>query len=151
MEMRTFKDEVFRHAMLGYHPVIDTKTVLLMPGQYPCIPGWHCDGVLRPERGAQPDMDSVGERIYHYIFSMSGGSAPNIPTEFVCKDETLQVDEDNVWSSVAKGLQGYSRKTFKTEANSIYRFNRATLHRGLPATERTVRYFFRLSFTTCLA
>ncbi len=38
--------------------VVDVKVHMLMPNQYPCIPGWHCDLVPRDENNQQ-DFNKV--------------------------------------------------------------------------------------------
>lgn len=135
-----------RMARKGYHPVVDTKSVLLMPGQYPCIPGWHCDGVIRDERGLQPNLNTLHNPIKHYIYSIS--ESGNGGTEFLDNDiYHTDIDEDNVWGSVDKQIEeSGDAKIKKCLNNHVYSFFRNQLHRGVEAKERTWRYFFRLSF-----
>src|SRR5580700_1237659 len=35
--------------------IVDTRVHMLMPGWYPCIPGWHHDDVPRTRADGQPD------------------------------------------------------------------------------------------------
>lgn len=139
-----FNAEIIRHALLGYHPVIDTKSVLLMPGQYPCIPGWHCDGVIRSERGGQPDIATIGEDIKHYI-CVIGENDGIVGTEVATNEVTLNIDPDNVWKEVDKQMGAYQEGRV-LKSGQIAKINRQTLHRGSVATGRGWRYFFRLSF-----
>ena len=134
--------ECVEHALRGYHPVIDTKSVLLMPGQYPCIPGWHCDGVVRPSRGEQPDLSTLWEPIHHYtcVISENGGSG----TQFAKGRHAIEVAEDSVWKSVDEQLKDCN--WIPAESGRVYRFRRNQLHRGNRASKRGWRYFFRLSF-----
>ena len=128
-------------ARLGYHPVIDTKSVLLMEGQYPCIPGWHCDGVIRAAQGAQPDMSTLGEPIQHFVCVVGGDG-----TEFLVTPWLIDgVDSDNVWASVNAQIPEDAH-THQLHSGDIVSFNRDQLHRGPAATARGWRYFFRLSF-----
>jgi len=136
------KEEILPHARRGYHPVIDTKSVLLMPGQYPCIPGWHCDGVIRTRRGGQPNLCTLDDEVLHYICSM-GDSIEHQGTELAMDRQVLDVDPDNVWGSVDAQVAGRSTKLLSGE---VAKFRRSQLHRGLPATARGWRYFFRMSF-----
>ena len=60
--MGYISETVFHHSgNLGknLYPIIDTRSTMLMEGFYPCIPGWHCDGVPRHKRFQQPDMSQV--------------------------------------------------------------------------------------------
>ena len=54
----------------GYHIVIDTKVVMLMPGMYPCIGGWHADAIER--KNGQPDLSTLNDnKGTHFIYSAS--------------------------------------------------------------------------------
>lgn len=129
-------------AMKGYHPVIDTKVVQLMQGQYPCIPGWHCDGVIRAARGSQPNMATLNQHVMHYICSVSTSEYGG--TEVSTNPLEVEYDPDNVWGSVSNELLYHQGEVLKS--GQIAQFTRDRLHRGTPATERCWRYFFRLSF-----
>jgi hypothetical protein len=137
-------NEITRSALIGYHPVIDTKTILLMPGQTPCIPGWHCDGVIRKDRGSQPDLTTLNEPVYHYVSSVA--------SEYISPTEILDgilvsknIDENKVWNSVNDQVKNKYR-TSLVESGQIVKFKRSTLHRGTPTDKRAWRFFFRLSF-----
>lgn len=130
-----------QHARLGYHPVIDTKSVLLMPGQYPCIPGWHCDGVIRSDKYAQPDPHTLGEPIWHYTCVLG-----NDATHFYGGSVKVDIDEKAVWQSVNNYLEAYGGVVHEGSSGTVYAFKRDQLHRGPAATVRGWRYFFRLSF-----
>lgn len=141
-------EELRDQAFKGYHPVIDTKVVLLMPGQYPCIPGWHCDGVIRKARGEQPNLDTLNEGVYHYIFSASasgshcGTDIKSIPSSI---SKSL-IDQDNVWRSVNKSIEECDPEYETTINCGLYKISRSTLHRGTAAKERQWRFFFRMSY-----
>lgn len=74
---------------------IDIKVHMLMPGQYPCIPGWHIDLVPRGDDGKQM-MDKIDASQKMYLL-ISGPPITEfrdgrkiIPGEFV---EFTQMDE----------------------------------------------------------
>ncbi len=47
--------------------VVDVKVHMLMPGQYPCIPDWHCDFIPRDsDLNKRPDLIS-GEKMYLWV------------------------------------------------------------------------------------
>jgi hypothetical protein len=136
---------MYEQALLGYHPVIDTKVVMLMQGMTPCIPGWHCDGVLRDETTGQPDLNTLNEPIYHFVGAINSRNTAN--TEIMTEPLSLDVDHKKVWGSVdnsIKKLSDYSYTSLKS--GDIVRFTRSTLHRGTPAKSKCWRFFFRLSF-----
>jgi hypothetical protein len=134
--------QILHHALAGYHPVIDTKVVQLMPGQYPCIPGWHCDGVIRKARGEQPDLNTLNEHVMHYVCSFC--SEDTSKTSVMLDSINLDVDENNVWSSVNEQVKPNRVKHLRS--GQVGMFTRDRLHQGTPATKRCWRYFFRLSF-----
>ena len=136
-------NEILEHSLKGYHPVIDTKSVMLMPEWYPCIPGWHCDGVIRKDRQSQPCMDTLNENVKHYICSVSSDPGA-CNTGYLNESVTVEVDPDSVWTSVDNALK--DRKALETDSGVVYKFTRPTLHKGMKATRRCWRYFFRLSF-----
>jgi len=137
-------------AELGYHPVIDTKVVMLMKGQYPCIAGWHCDGVIRKDRDSQPDLATLHEPIKHFVCTISdAGPKGHCGTEFIAQDVELKAvpEGENVWGWVNQQLGKAEHLHRYTPANGdIAMFNRSALHRGTAATKRQWRFFFRLSF-----
>lgn len=47
--------------------LVDVKVHMLMPGQYPCIPGWHCDFVPRNNEGEKVFEDITGEKMYLWV------------------------------------------------------------------------------------
>lgn len=103
-------------ALKGYHPVIDTKTVLLQPGQYPCIGGWHCDGVIRRAVGEQPDLSTLNEDVRHFICTVSDASSydDHCGTELLTKPLVMPehhitsalIDGKNVWGAVNNAVEG---------------------------------------------
>lgn len=147
-----FQDDLVRWAVKGYHPVIDTKVVQLMPGQYPCIPGWHCDGVIRNDRNSQPDLNTLYDHVPHYIFSTSDVPEDQYcPTELINQDvyvDECAINPESVWGSVNSCVIGLEKNLdiLRTQKDKIYRFTRPTLHRGAQAKYRQWRYFYRLSF-----
>jgi hypothetical protein len=49
---------------------VDIKVHMLMPGQFPCIPGWHCDNV--PRVGGQQDWSKVDTKHKMYCWVSNG-------------------------------------------------------------------------------
>src|SRR5262245_42868217 len=61
---------------------VDTRTHMLMPPMYPCLPGWHCDDFYRPTDD-QPDLDSLLEKAPSVHHSVVFGNTAF--TEFVAE------------------------------------------------------------------
>lgn len=143
-----FKELIVDQAMLGYHPVIDTKVVLLMPGMYPCIGGWHCDGVIRKDQNSQPNLDTLDEPIQHFICTISDAGDDHCGTDILSRKAIFSInDDENIWAQVNQSVEDLEDKRIHTtKSGEIVQFDRQTLHRGTVATVRQWRYFFRLSF-----
>lgn len=130
--------------------VIDSRVHMLMPGQYPAIPGWHCDGIERANYVAQPDMTKLDNGRIHFTYHTSAGphgfERPVSSTCFLTYPCTLEVNPERVWASVSEEL---SRLPVLGVGNSqdgqLMRFNSMTLHRASPAEARGWRYWFRAS------
>lgn len=124
-----------------YAIVFDTKKVLLQPGQYPCIPGWHCDAIERGDNG-QPALHTLHQNPGFHVVCTVGGDG----TEFVDNQLTVEYDEDRVWGSVNEAVEDdVHHRIRQLDDGEIAFFSPSTLHRGPQATKRSWRFFFRMS------
>ena len=74
---------------------------MLMPEFYPCIGGWHCDGVFRKNNSSQPQLKLINNNIYNYICVVP--SVSNISnTKFINEIIDIEVNTLHVWYSVNK-------------------------------------------------
>jgi hypothetical protein len=63
--------------------IIDTRVHMLIPGFWPCIPGWHHDDVPREREDGQPDYFKPSYRTTHIAtFVCAGSGYPAAPTEY---------------------------------------------------------------------
>lgn len=127
--------------------IIDTKSVMLMPGMYPAIPGWHCDNVLRRSNNGQPDLESLNSNIYNYSVSLSSSQTGGVSrTEFLLNDAELEINENRVWQSVDSAVNdNFPNNILSVPDGNVMRFSQPTIHRATPATEKGWRFFFRAS------
>ena len=144
------KQDAFRMVPTRFHPVIDTRVHMLMPGMYPTIPGWHCDGVPRRGPDGQPDLSLMDPEQKHWSVYMASGDGVS-PTEFIFDNVSVRYHTRHVWGSVNQSVlrrQNSSEplKVIRAAPGEIYGFNSKTLHRATPCTERGWRFFFRLSY-----
>src|SRR5262245_43743261 len=56
--------------------VIDSRVHMLMPGWYPCIPGWHLDDVPRTRSDGQPEHRCPAYRAEHILCVVGDASLP---------------------------------------------------------------------------
>lgn len=99
------RQNVFKETILkDYDFIVDTKSVMVMKGEYPSIPGWHCDFVSRNTKDGQPDIDEENKNIKHFLVffsnSKDGKNEQVTGTEFVTTPQNIDVDTKNVWRSV---------------------------------------------------
>lgn len=129
---------------------VDSRVHMLMPGWYPCIPGWHCDDFYRPN--GQPDLENVPEMNH---FAMVIGSTAC--TEFITKPINLPGPDEILATVVcpkqARPLYAYYNQCMEyspltgsrrqVESGEIIQFGPLDFHRGMPATNNSWRLFVR--------
>lgn len=99
---------------------VDVKVHMLMPGQWPCIPNWHFDNVLRDENNVQDFSKRVmGATMWLWL------SGPPL-TEF--KHETMS-----------------GTRIVKVTPKEWHGFDQWDEHRGTAADEHGWRCFIRIS------
>lgn len=138
--------------------IFDSRAHMLMPGMWPCIPGWHHDDVFRPAPGAQPDYDWMladPERNPQHILGLV--NADVAPTEFLTYDGVRRfpkVEQGNVykvWNDLIEGerrMQINATEVIQAEDRRLYQFDGTGLHRGVGAVKHGWRWFGRVSWQT---
>lgn len=155
VDRNTTNHEVLRHI------IIDTKVVMLMEGQYPAIPGWHCDAVKRCSTYAQPDLGAIDDNGLHWVVTTSTHDEGVSNTEFLETEDGVVcfVDPTRVWGSVNErinetlnlspedknSLLVTAPKIKKTKDGVIYKFTQRDLHQAARAHNSGWRWFFRAS------
>lgn len=124
--------------------VVDSRVHMLKPGWYPCIPGWHLDGIRRPD--GQPDFVNIPKNDNH-LLSVIG---PTSMTEFLNRRVKLhRPDPENVYQSFTRqiNLQISSNvaEPVSYPSGSIIEFGPTDFHRGVAADEHGWRFFIRAS------
>lgn len=129
---------------LNQQIVIDTRVTMTMPGQYPSIPGWHCDDVPRPN--GQPDMRLIKSEVKHLMCILSDKEDVSC-TEFVTENVDVDLDENRVWASLDEEINKLKPMTGFIKPGQIVLFDQNTIHRASPTKQGGWRLFFRLSYT----
>jgi hypothetical protein len=127
------------------HCVIDTRSHMLMKGQYPAIGGWHCDFYPRGSSG-QPDVTKGHRDSFHYVVTLSSNKDGVSCTEFVNDKVIVEVDDERVWKSVHEAVEAQKPNTLRIKDGDILRFSQETIHRATPTENPGWRFFLRLSF-----
>ncbi len=125
--------------------IIDSRVHMLMPGWYPCIPGWHHDDVPRSTKDGQPNYDNPEYHSEH-IMCVIGKSA--MPEFLNCATEMPKPEgvTYGVWNEHIN--KKYLDGAFTVTSNKVYHFTWQDFHRGMPATENCWRFFIRASRNT---
>jgi hypothetical protein len=133
--------------------IIDSRVHMLMPGFYPCIPGWHLDDVPRTREDGQPEHDHPAYKSENIMTIIGDASI----TEFVRGElelEDIGFKEGSVYgkwnADINKQLsQANCRISVKKAPElALIHFPFGAFHRGTPATKNGWRFFIRANFNT---
>ena len=126
--------------------IIDSRVHMLMPGWYPCIPGWHLDDVPRNRADGQPDHTSPLNQTRHLtaivgdesqtIFGIGSFSLMDVP---IGAGVVYSIWHKEVELLVSRGVVVEK----KLEPGQVMLFNHKTWHRGAAATKSGWRWFIR--------
>lgn len=128
--------------------IIDSRYHMLMPGFFPCIPGWHHDDVPRSRSDGQPNYLTPEYRTDHYMMVVDAGT--NSMTEFYNK--SVMVDSvplgKVVYEQWDRELNEYLEMdgpgaVTKAESGQVIQFSDRAFHRGVAATGSGWRFFIR--------
>lgn len=133
---------------LNLLPNIDVRVHRLNKGEYPAVPGWHCDGALRETYFSSPDLDRVQVRDT-VVCTVSSHESGVSNFEIIDEDIELPINSSNVdfgvWAQVNKFIEEHDFKKYSSEDGKLYQITVDTLHRCMPAKIRGWRLFFRMS------
>lgn len=137
------------------YPVIDTRVHMLMPGQYPAMPGWHGDAYPRIDYNSQPDVFKEDPNVLSFVCVIDDGTNCSL-TKFLTKPVTVKINPFRVWKSVhdtvenslslSEALGTLDTDIFMAQAGTIYQMAQSQLHTPTPAICRGWRMFFRMTF-----
>jgi hypothetical protein len=139
---------------------LDTRVHMLMPGWFPCIPGWHHDDVSRNTPTGQPNYDDPAYRTRHVLALVNADIAP---TEFAYgpvivprpkEGETVYKVWDEAIERTRAPRPAYSLdeppppltfEVHKVADRVLYEFDDTTFHRGTAAVAHGWRWFGRVT------
>ena len=130
---------------------IDSRVHMLMPGWYPCIPGWHHDDIPRTRMDGQPNYAEPEYDAKHLIGLVNAEIAP---TEFaVGSVELEEVPAGELvyreWhKEIDKKVKEGKLQTYKAESGTMLQFNSHSFHQGTEAVKSGWRWFIRVSKDT---
>ena len=130
--------------------VVDSRVHMLMPGWFPCIPGFHHDDVPRSGRDGQPNYDNPEYRSVHLLGLVNGDICP---TEFAVGDIELTVPETGIiykqWHpQVVEAIANGSMQSVSARSGEYLEFDDRAFHQGVRAVANGWRWFIRVSKNT---
>lgn len=132
------------------NPVLDSRVHMLMPGWFPCIPGYHHDDVPRNTSTGQPNyvnpdyhsqhlMGLVNGEIYPTLFAIGQHFLPEIDSDIIYKK----------WHPIVEAQLQTGILVKKEIDSGIYiEFDWQSMHTGQRAVKGGWRWFVRLSRNT---
>jgi hypothetical protein len=125
----------------------DSRVHMLMPGWFPCIPGWHHDDVPRSRGDGQPNYENPEYRSKHILALVNGNICP---TEFAVGKAAYPHVDGVVYKAwhelVEQDIADDVMKRVKVPTNFLVHFNDRSFHQGTRAVGRGFRWFGRLSY-----
>lgn len=128
--------------------VIDSRVHMLMPGWFPCIPGWHHDDVPRTRSDGQPQYEEPTDRAEHIMMLVNAHLAP---TEFAVGKQSFKVPAlgeviyEKWHQDVSEMVAARDLEVIKAPDKALILFDDRTWHRGVAATGSGWRFFIRAS------
>lgn len=130
--------------------ILDSRTHMLMPGWFPCIPGWHLDDVPRTRPDGQPDHISPIYQSEHVMALWGTASVTTFMEGHIELTEPPAGDSIyGAWHHVIEEAvrQGHVVETPVPDRRLVF-FDWQSFHRGNPATKNGWRFFIRASCNT---
>lgn len=129
---------------------IDSRVHMLMPGWYPCIPGWHCDDFYRPN--GQPDLEDL-PRMHHFAAVIGDTAFTEFirkPIELPSPTEIYEACDSRralyaYYNDMIEGTHPILTVRQEVSSGDIVAFTGRDFHRGTPATGHGWRLFVRLT------
>lgn len=125
--------------------VIDSRVHMLMPGMWPCIPGWHHDDIPRTRSDRQPNYETPE---YHSDHCMAiWGDCSHTEFALGVADIPIPPVGTKVYKFIdplveAACITGSLERFFAPERTLVF-FDCDSWHRGSEATHRGFRFFIR--------
>lgn len=129
--------------------IFDSRVHMLMPGWFPCIPGWHLDDVPRSRPDGQPDHDDPEYKAEHILAIVGEASRTEFALGEICLTEPdLGKVVYGEWheriESMLSGVNSQVRRHLVREGQLV-QFDWRSFHRGTAATRNGWRWFGRIT------
>lgn len=123
---------------------LDSRVHMLMPGWWPCIPGWHHDDVERSRPDGQPNYHTASYRPW---FAMGLVGSAHCPTQFKTGAFSLPEVENGIiykeWHPIVDA--DHNQSSF-AQYGKVLLFDDRTLHQGTECVQGGWRWFGRVTY-----
>jgi len=126
----------------------DSRSHMLMPGWWPCIPGYHHDDVPRTRMDGQPNYDQDQIRAEHCFALINGDICPThfAIGEAYFNEVPLGELVYRQWHKEVESLIGNRLlRLYAAPSNQLIFFNDRTWHAGSQAVKTGFRWFGRIT------
>lgn len=131
--------------------LFDSRSHMLMPGMFPCIPGWHTDEAPRPDHlGGQPNLECEEFQAQHMLAvvdTCTGSFTEFAPSPFTLDVRALEALAAETNRTVYKLADAEVSKMGLNAARvgngEVVEFDCFSWHRGMAAKRRGWRFFIR--------
>lgn len=128
---------------------IDSRTHMLMPRMYPCIPGWHCDDFFRGDR-EQPDLEHIladAPSVHHSVVFGNTSFTEYVaePLELPGPDALDNPEGRPIYGIYHRLIEARRPAVRTLRAGEVVTFGPLVFHRGTPADRRGWRHFLRVT------
>lgn len=131
---------------------IDSRVHMLMPGMFPCIPGWHHDDVPRERSDGQPNYENPSYSAEHCMALWGDCSL----TEFAVGEHEVEIPPlgSKIYKILSPQIEelclnGTLERMMALPRKQIF-FDCQTWHRGAPTTHTGFRFFIRATRNSAL-
>ena len=124
---------------------IDSRVHMLMPGWFPCIPGYHHDDVVRSRSDGQPNYHDTNN--CQHIFALINGHLA--PTKFAIGQIELEEPQHGQiiykhWhQNIVDAINTGQLAEVSAPSNKLIEFDYQAFHTGTRAVENGWRWFIR--------
>jgi hypothetical protein len=143
--------------------ILDSRVHMLMPGWYPCIPGWHLDDVPRDREDGQPEHVNPSYRAEHILAVVGDCSLTSFLQGHIVLEDVPDgklfpfgdCEDTSIYGKWHNDIEGLLRNPSYCEvvkreiqAGQVVQFDWQSFHMGNPATKHGWRWFCRASIRT---
>lgn len=143
-----YASEIRRGEKAGLSSVVDCRVQRLMPGQFPSIPGWHCDAVPRNGYHGQPDFELVNPAAFHVAVLLSTEPCGVSNTQYVDQHAVFKLWHSpgrSVYHELHDEVEKLKPDVLHVKDGEFVKYSPHTVHRAMPTARRGWRMFFRYS------